>query len=68
MRVRGHYALPLMWGDAVIGWGNLSAGSGRLVPQFGYVSGRAPKTPAFRLALDAELARIEAFLGLVSAP
>ena len=63
-RVRGYYALPLMWGDAVIGWGNLSVASGRLVPSFGYASGRAPKSPAFRQALDAELARIEAFLGL----
>ena len=63
-RVRGYYALPLMWGDAVIGWGNLSVASGRLVPSFGYVRGRAPKSPEFRQALDAELARIEAFLGL----
>ena len=63
-RVRGYYALPLMWGDAVVGWGNLSMASGRLVPSFGYASGRAPKSPEFRRALDAELARIEAFLGL----
>ena len=63
-RVRGYYALPLLWGDDVIGWGNLSMASGRLVPSFGYVAGRAPKAPAFRQALAAELARIEAFLGL----
>ena len=61
-RVRGYYALPLMWGDAVVGWGNLSMSSGRLVPSLGYVSGRAPKASAFRQALDAELARIEEFL------
>jgi uncharacterized protein YcaQ len=61
-RVRGYYALPLMWGDAVIGWGNLSVSNGRLVPSFGYVSGRAPKAPAFRQALDTELASIETFL------
>jgi uncharacterized protein len=65
MRVRGYYALPLMWGDAVVGWGNLSVADGRLVPSLGYISGRAPKSPAFRRALDAELARIEAFLGLL---
>jgi uncharacterized protein len=63
-RVRGYYALPLMWGDAVIGWGNLSVSSGRLAPSFGYIRGSAPKSPAFRQALDAELARIEAFLRL----
>jgi uncharacterized protein YcaQ len=67
-RVRGYYALPLMWGDEVIGWGNLSVASGRLVPSFGYVAGRAPKAPAFRRALDDELARIEAFLGLATGP
>ena len=53
-----------MWGDAVIGWGNLSVASGRLLPSFGYASGRAPRSPAYRQALDAELARMEAFLGL----
>jgi uncharacterized protein YcaQ len=66
-RVRGYYALPLMWGDAVIGWGNLSVVSGQLVPSFGYVAGSAPKALAFRRALDDELARIEAFLGLATA-
>jgi uncharacterized protein YcaQ len=63
-RVRGYYALPLMWGDAVIGWGNLSVVSGRLAPSFGYVAGGAPKALAFRRALDEEVARIEAFLGI----
>jgi uncharacterized protein YcaQ len=63
-RLRGHYALPLMWDDAVIGWGNLSMASGRLVPSFGYTRGSAPRSPAFRQALDAELAGMEVFLGL----
>jgi uncharacterized protein YcaQ len=61
-RVRGYYALPLLWRDAVIGWGNLSMVEGRLVPSLGYSSGRAPRDPAFRQALDAELTRIEDFL------
>jgi uncharacterized protein YcaQ len=63
-RVRGYYALPLLWRDAVIGWGNLSVVDGKLVPSFGFVRGRAPPDRAFRQALDAELARIEEFLGL----
>ena len=63
-RVRGYYALPLLWGDAVVGWGNLSVADGRLMSSFGYASGRAPKDPAFRRELDAELGRIETFLGL----
>jgi uncharacterized protein YcaQ len=61
-RVRGYYALPLLWRDAVIGWGNISVDDGRLVPSFGYVAGSAPRSPAFRQALDAELARMETFL------
>ena len=63
-RVRGYYALPLLWRDAVVGWANLAVVSGRLKSSFGYTSGRAPKDPAFRRERDAELARIEAFLGL----
>jgi uncharacterized protein len=63
-RVRGYYALPLLWRDAVIGWGNLAVVEGQLVPKLGYTSGRAPREPAFRRELDAELARIESFLGL----
>lgn len=63
-RVRGYYALPLLWRDSVAGWANLTVASGRLVSSFGYASGRAPKDPVFRRELDAELARIETFLGL----
>jgi len=64
-RVRGYYALPLLWRDSVVGWGNLSVVDGRLNASFGYV-GREPKDPAFRRAHDAELARIETFLDLGS--
>jgi hypothetical protein len=35
-----------------------------LVASFGYASGRAPKDPLFRRELEAELARIETFLGV----
>jgi uncharacterized protein len=63
-RVRGYYALPLMWRDAVVGWGNLSVADGRVIPVLGFVKGRAPRDAAFRPALEAELARMEAFLGL----
>jgi uncharacterized protein YcaQ len=63
-RLRGYYALPLMWRDSVIGWGNLSVIGGKLVPSLGYIGGRAPKEPAFRTALDAELASIEGSLSV----
>jgi uncharacterized protein YcaQ len=61
-RKLGYYALPLLWRDEVIGWGNLSAAGGRLDASFGYVTGRAPRDSVFRRELDAELARIEAFV------
>ena len=61
-RVRGYYALPLLWRDAVIGWGNLSVIDHRLQAQLGYVSGKAPCEAAFKRALDEELERIQRFL------
>lgn len=60
-RVRGYYALPLLWRDAVVGWANLGWRDGVLWPDLGFVSGRTPRG-GFRAALDDELARIEAFL------
>ena len=63
-RLRGYYSLPLMWRNAVIGWGNLTVVEGRIVPSLGFTRGRAPREPAFRQELDAELERIEVFLGL----
>ncbi len=36
-RKRGYYALPLLWRDRVIGWGNLSVKNGELKSEFGYV-------------------------------
>ena len=57
--------MPMLWRGEVIGWANLSVIGGKLVPSFGFVSiGRAPRERDFRQALDAELARIETFLGL----
>ena len=63
-RVRGYYALPLLWREAVIGWANLSVQEGRLVHETGFVSGRAPRDPAFRRGLDAELDAMRRFLGV----
>ncbi|MDP3085705.1 MAG: crosslink repair DNA glycosylase YcaQ family protein, partial [Rubrivivax sp.] len=63
-RVRGYYALPLLWRDRVIGWGNLALAQDRrtLRAELGYVSGKPPRERAFRAALDDELAHAEAFL------
>ena len=62
-RTLGYYALPLLWRDRIIGWGNLTASQGRLQAALGYV-GRRPRGRSFTAALDDELARIRAFLAL----
>ena len=60
----GYYALPLLFGDRVIGWGNLSVDDGELRGEFGYVGSRPPRGPRFRHELDADLDRMRRFLGL----
>ncbi len=61
-RVRGYYALPLLWRDRVVGWGNVSVVNGKLRSEFGYVDGRAPRGGGFSAALEAELDRMTRFL------
>jgi uncharacterized protein YcaQ len=61
-RVRGYYALPLLWQGQVIGWGNLAWRGGRLQAELGYVAGKAPRGTAYKHALAAELDRLRAFL------
>jgi uncharacterized protein YcaQ len=63
-RLRGYYALPLLWRGQVIGWGNLAVKAGALQADWGFVSGQAPPEAAFQPALDAELARLHRFLAL----
>ena len=61
-RKLGYYALPLLWRDEVVGWGNLSLKAGRLQADIGYVSGSRPKERGYARELDAELARMQRFL------
>jgi uncharacterized protein YcaQ len=65
-RKLGYYALPLLWGDRVIGWGNLSVKNGQLKSELGYVDSRPPHDRAFKRELEAELDRMRAFLHLES--
>jgi uncharacterized protein len=64
-RKLGYYAMPLLWRDRVIGWGNLSVKRGALDSEFGYV-GSQPRDRAFKRELAAELDRMRAFLRLES--
>ena len=61
-RQRGYYALPLLWRERVIGWGNVSMAEGKLAADLGYVAGQPPRSAAYRRALEAELARLQTFL------
>ncbi len=62
----GYYALPLLWHESVIGWGNVTVADGDLKHSFGYISGRAPRDPAFRTGLEDELERMRRFLCLAT--
>ena len=62
-RKLGYYALPLLWRDRVIGWGNLAVKNGKLKSEIGYV-GSPPRDRGFARELAAELDRIRIFLGL----
>jgi uncharacterized protein YcaQ len=62
-RKLGYYALPLLWHEHMIGWGNLSVRDGRLKASFGFSKGAPARTRAFARSLESELARMAAFLG-----
>jgi uncharacterized protein YcaQ len=57
----GYYALPLAWRDDVVGWANIRRVGTGLDVSTGFAT-RAPSGRAFARALDAEIARFEAFL------
>jgi uncharacterized protein len=62
-RKLGYYALPLLWRDRVIGWGNLAVKNGNLTSDLRYVAGKLPRDRAFQGELAAELERMRVFLG-----
>jgi uncharacterized protein YcaQ len=61
-RKLGYYALALLWGAHVIGWANLSFRDGQLTSELGFVDQR-PGDAAFARELEAELVRMQSFLG-----
>jgi hypothetical protein len=65
-RTLGYYALPLLWRDRVVGWGNVSVKDGALRSDVGYVASHPPKERVFRRRLDEELDRLRVFLGVES--
>jgi uncharacterized protein len=63
-RVRGYYALPLLWQEQVIGWANVSVKEGAMATELGYISGKAPRAAGFKQALENELVDMRRFLNL----
>ncbi len=61
-RKLGYYALPVLWGDACVGWANLTKRDETLVCETGWVA--HPTVRAFDRALEAELERMRRFLSL----
>ena len=61
-RKLGYYALPMLFGDALVGWGNLSLEPGGLHADLGYISGSPPRGATFRRALEEELEGCRTFL------
>ena len=62
-RKLGYYALPLLWRDRVLGWGNASVRDGRLLLQTKFADDTV-RDDAFKRALADEKARMKEFLGL----
>lgn len=62
-RRMGHYAMPMLWGEKMVGWANLKVVDGRLQHELGFAGPRPPGR-AFRLALDQALQQMHLFLDL----
>ncbi len=60
-RVRGYYAMPLLWEDSMIGWANARIEKGQLSVDLGFV-GKRPADREFTRALDEEITRLRRFL------
>jgi uncharacterized protein YcaQ len=60
-RVRGYYAMPMLWRTDFVGWANATISADKLNVNVGFVN-KGPRDPDFRRALDAEIARLAEFL------
>jgi uncharacterized protein YcaQ len=66
-RTMGHYALPLLYGDQAVGWGNAAlVDKARLEVHIGFADKRRARDQALSAAIDQELARMAEFLQLDS--
>jgi hypothetical protein len=54
----------VLWQYRFLGWGIVRVENDRLIADFGYVAGRAPKEAAYKAALAEEKQRLRTFLSL----
>jgi uncharacterized protein len=62
-RRMGHYAMPMLWGEQMLGWANLKVVDSRLHHDLGF-AGPRPRGRAFQVALDEALQQMAEFLDL----
>lgn len=62
-RVRGYYAMPILWKDDVVGWANVTVQNGQLQFDIGYEK-KFAKSREYKTELDAELERFREFMNL----
>jgi uncharacterized protein YcaQ len=63
----GHYALPLLWRERIVGWANIAVRERRMQVEVGFVGRSLRDDAAFVAAMDDELHRMHRFLGLAEA-
>ena len=62
-RRMGHYAMPMLWGEQMLGWANLKVVDGRLQHELGF-AGSQPRGKAFQRAVEEALQQMRVFLGV----
>ena len=62
-RRMGHYAMPMLWGEHILGWANVKVVDGRLRHELGFAAPR-PRGSAFQVALGEALQQMQEFLKL----
>jgi uncharacterized protein len=62
-RRMGHYAMPMLWREQMLGWANLKVVDGRLQHELGF-AGPRQRGSAFQRALDEALQQMQGFLEL----
>jgi hypothetical protein len=60
-RLRGYYAMPLLWGESIVGWANARMENQRLSIDVGF-AGTRPTEAEFQTELEAEIERLKTFL------